>query len=68
MALVQEWERGWVTLDRGIYMKRLNTNSIYQLGQRIAALTSLVHKEGMTSQDASVFVPLFRAEVALAGC
>lgn len=46
-------------------MKRLNTHSIYILGQRIAALTCFVHKEGMTVNDYSVFVPLVRAELSL---
>lgn len=46
-------------------MKRLNTHSIYVLGQRIAALTGMVHKEGMTTTDFAVYIPLVRAEVAL---
>jgi hypothetical protein len=46
-------------------MKRLNTHSLYLLGQRVIALTNLTYKEGMTTTEASVFVTLFRAERAL---
>lgn len=65
MALAQEWEYCWATEDRGLFMKRLNTHSLYLLGQRISAITSLVHKEGMTVNDYNTFVPLVRAELAL---
>lgn len=44
-------------------MKKLNTYSIYGLGQRISSLTNLVHREGMTLND--IFLPLIRAEIAL---
>src|SRR5260370_4982166 len=65
MALIQEWEYCWITQDRGLFMKRLNTHSVYLLGQRVNALTSLAHKEGMTVND--IFLPLLRGELAIKG-
>src|SRR6266581_4924484 len=44
-------------------MKKLNTYSIYLLGQRVITLTRLTHKKGMTVNE--IFVPLVRAELAL---
>jgi hypothetical protein len=63
MALEQEREYCWVTQDRGLFMKKFNTYAIYSLGQRIGALTNLVHREGMTTDN--IFLPLIRAELAL---
>jgi hypothetical protein len=44
-------------------VKRLNTHSIYLLGQRIHALVSLKHRDGITTDD--IFLPLIRAELDL---
>ena len=46
-------------------MKKLNTHSVYILGQRVQALTNLKHTEGMTLDD--IFFPLLRAEMAIRG-
>jgi hypothetical protein len=44
-------------------MKKLNTHSIYILGQRVHSLTTLQYKEGITLND--IFFTLIRAELAL---
>ncbi len=63
MVLAEEWEYSWVTLTRGRFMKKLNTHSLYILGQRIQALTTLEYKPELTFND--IFVRLIRAEIAL---
>jgi len=44
-------------------MKKLNTHSLYTLGQRIQALTALEYKPGLTFND--IFIRLIRAEIVL---
>lgn len=65
MALAEEWEYSWLTQDRGMFMKKLNTHAIYLLGQRMRGLIVSEHKEGMTIND--IFLKLFQARLALKG-
>src|SRR6267142_1179133 len=65
MPFVQEWEYFWVTQDRGLLMKKLNTHSLYILGQRMRILNTLEHREGMTLTD--VFWNLVPVEMSIKG-
>jgi hypothetical protein len=58
-----EWDYFWITADRGEFVRKLNTHSVYILGQRINALTILQHKDGLTLRD--IFIHLFRADMSL---
>jgi hypothetical protein len=65
MALAGDLEFCWVTLDRGSAMKKLNTHSLYILGQRVHALASVEHKEGMTASSNEIFLVLIRARITI---